>query len=130
MVGAPPKKAHYANLRVEMWDDGIRNWLIQGGALPDNVPGLLEDLIGPHFRPSSQTGKLAMETADQIKARGLPSPDLGMALAFTFAADVSPRGGDDRATEALRPGGQGGGPRMAVMDKDPLDSVRREVFGP
>ena len=84
-------KPEYGNLRVQLWDDGIKPWLEQGGALPPDVPGLVEDLVGPCFRPDSQTGKLYMETADQMKARGLMSPDLGMALSFTFAYPIRKR---------------------------------------
>ena len=87
-VGAAPFKPHYGNKRVEMWDDGIKPWLQQGGVLPEGVQGLVEDLCGPCFRPDSQTGKTYMETADQMRKRGLPSPDLGMALAFTFAYPI------------------------------------------
>ena len=122
VAGAAAFKPHYANKRVEMWDDGIKPWLIQGGALPPGIPGLLEDLIGPNFRPDSQTGKLAMETADQMKARGLPSPDLGMALAFTFASPVAPRPrAGDPFTERLQAGQ--GTASMAVMPKDPYDDI-------
>ena len=32
-----------------------------------------------------------LESKDQLKARGMPSPDLGDALALTFAAPVAPR---------------------------------------
>jgi hypothetical protein len=90
-AGERAAKPHYQNKRIEMWDAGIRPWLEQGGALPDLVPGLLEDLCAPCFRPDSASGKLQMESSEQLKARGLQSPDIGMALSFTFFQAVKPR---------------------------------------
>ena len=96
--GGTPFDSRYGNKRVEMWDAGIKPWLEKGGVLPKDVPGLVEDLCGPCFRPDSQTGKLYMETGDNMKARGLPSPDLGMAFSYTFGVDVRPNRRDAAAS--------------------------------
>lgn len=76
------------NKRVEMWW-AMRDWLASGGVLP-NVPELLGELTGPSYKFDS-TGAMLLETKSDMKARGLPSPDLADALALTFAAPVMPR---------------------------------------
>jgi hypothetical protein len=39
-----------------------------------------------------KTGKFRLESKDDIKKRGMKSPDVGDALALTFAESVMPRG--------------------------------------
>lgn len=79
-----------ANKRAEMWK-GARDWLKAGGAIPPDDDVLYQDLIGPElvFRPD---GKVQLESKKDMKARGLPSPGRGDALALSFAYPVSPRG--------------------------------------
>jgi hypothetical protein len=78
----------YANKRAQMWFE-MRDWLRAGGAIP-NSPELKQDLAAPTYKynPSNQ---LILEPKDDIKKRGLPSPDLGDALALTFAHPVAKR---------------------------------------
>lgn len=78
----------YANKRAEMWFE-LRDWLRAGGSIP-NMNALKQDLGAPtyKFNPSNQ---ILLEPKDDIKKRGLPSPDLGDALALTFAHPVSKR---------------------------------------
>jgi hypothetical protein len=64
--------------------------VVAGGVIP-NDPALKLDLCAPTYKFAS-SGKMALESKDDIKARGLPSPDLGDALALTFAYPVAPRG--------------------------------------
>jgi hypothetical protein len=74
------------NLRAYMWKS-VRDWLKAGGAIPpDQV--LYRDLIGPELvgRPD---GKLQLEAKKDTKARGLPSPNRGDALALSFAFPVT-----------------------------------------
>lgn len=73
------------NKRVEMWVQ-MRDWLEQGGCLP-NMPAYRVDLTSPQKR-TALSGKLGLESKEHIAARGLPSPDIGDALALTFAAPV------------------------------------------
>ncbi len=76
----------FVNRRAEMWA-GIRDWLLAGGALPP-CPELKQDVSGPEyfFDPA---GRLGLERKEDMKRRGLPSPDHGDALALTFAQDVA-----------------------------------------
>jgi len=80
-----PSTGRYLNKRAEMWFE-LRDWLAAGGAIPD-IPELKQDLAAPTYKFTS-ADKIQLEAKDDIKARGLPSPDLGDALALTFAFPV------------------------------------------
>jgi hypothetical protein len=77
--------AHFTNKRSEMWD-GMRAWLEAGGCLPNNRH-LKQDLNTPTYS-FDQSNRMVLEKKESIKKRGLPSPDLGDALALTFAFPV------------------------------------------
>lgn len=80
-----PSHGRYLNKRAEMWFD-MRDWIHGGGAIPDIVD-LKQDLAAPTYK-FTPAEKLQLESKDDIKKRGLPSPDLGDALALTFAYPV------------------------------------------
>ncbi|MCC7304751.1 MAG: terminase [Alphaproteobacteria bacterium] len=86
--GGKPTEAQYANKRTEMWF-GVREWLRAGGALI-NITQLKQDLGAPVYWYDA-ANRLMLEPKDDIKKRGLPSPDLGDALALTFASPVEKR---------------------------------------
>jgi hypothetical protein len=48
------------------------------------------DLNGPTYTYNSN-GRLILESKDDMKKRGLRSPDAGDSLALTFAVPVAPR---------------------------------------
>jgi hypothetical protein len=77
--------AHYSNKRAEMWD-AMRAWLEAGGCIP-NDRHLKQDLSTPTYSFDA-SNRMALEKKESIKKRGLPSPDLGDALALTFAFPV------------------------------------------
>jgi hypothetical protein len=77
----------YQNKRTEMWFE-MGDWLKGGGCLPD-LSLWAVDLCGPTYTYANAQGKLGLESKDAIKARGLPSPDVGDALALTFAYPVA-----------------------------------------
>lgn len=106
--GGKPINARHLNRRAEMWDL-LRQWLVDGGALPANLE-LKFDLVAPTYDFDS-AGRLRLESKDDIKARGLRSPDLADALCLTFAAPVAVR---------RRPGD--GGPRrpLVAVEYDPF----------
>lgn len=84
-----PLSEAYLNKRAEMW--GLaKEWLSEGGAIPDD-DDLFYDLIGPETVPRMD-GKIQLESKDQMKRRGLISPNCGDALALSFARPVSARG--------------------------------------
>jgi hypothetical protein len=86
--GWQPEQAgiRYANKRAEMWGF-MKEWL-KHGALPD-LSDLVQDLTGIEYGYDAQSAIL-LEKKDDMKRRGLASPDLGDALALTFAYPAPP----------------------------------------
>lgn len=79
----------YANKRAEMWGS-LRKWLVTG-AIP-NLPELRAQLVGPLYTFNLRN-EIQLEKKDDMAKRGLESPDLGDALALTFAFPVQPHFG-------------------------------------
>lgn len=75
----------YKNLRAELWDE-MRDWLNHemGVQIPDSDE-LHGDLCSVGYKYTS-SGQLLIEGKDQLKARGMPSPDTAEALLMTFSA--------------------------------------------
>ena len=111
--GGKPIDAQYLNRRTEMWCL-MADWLRMGGAIPDEV-ALKQDLAAPTYRYDAQ-GRRALESKDELKARGLPSPDLGDALALTFASPVAPKSARERFFERVERKSERG-------EYNPLDMV-------
>ncbi len=86
--GSKAESVRYNNKRAEMWGN-MRDWL-EGGAIPEDRE-LMDDLIGVEygFTPSN---KIQLEKKEDMKKRGLASPDHADALALTFAYPVAPKG--------------------------------------
>ncbi len=105
--GGRPGKPRYLNKRAEMWCE-MRDWVAAGGAIPNDV-ALKQDLAAPTYKFDVQD-RLVLESKDELKSRGLPSPDLGDALALTFAFPVR-KERNLRAEAAMQ-----GGVRMAGHD--------------
>lgn len=74
----------YANKRAEIWD-AMRVWL-KVGSIP-NDQGLLDGLCGLEYGYNGQD-RLLLESKEDMKSRGLASPDEADALALTFAHPV------------------------------------------
>jgi hypothetical protein len=72
------------NKRAEMWA-GLRAWL-KGGMIPDDHE-LAADLTGLEYG-FDENQAIQLEKKEHMKKRGLASPDLGDALALTFAYPV------------------------------------------
>ncbi len=83
--GGQARDQKYLNKRAEMWF-AIRDWLRSGGAIP-NDQSLKMDLSAPTYEFNA-AGKIKLESKDDIKKRGMPSPDVADALAVTFATPV------------------------------------------
>jgi hypothetical protein len=77
----------YANKRAEMWGN-VREWL-RSGAI-DNDPELIMDLTGIEYGYVLRDCRdaIQLERKEDMKRRGLASPDNGDALALTFAYPV------------------------------------------
>ena len=79
----------YANKRAEMWGN-MREWL-KGGAIPDDQD-LKSELEGVEYGFVIRDGRdaILLEKKEDMKKRGLASPDVADALALTFAYPVMP----------------------------------------
>jgi hypothetical protein len=75
----------YVNKRAEIWCR-LRDWLDAGADIIDD-PDLAEQITATEYdyTPKEQ---IRLEKKDDLKARGLPSPDRAEALALTFAEIV------------------------------------------
>lgn len=78
--------ARYANVRAEMWST-MRDALKAGMELPDDRE-LTEELTGPEYYFTNKQ-QLILEKKDDMKSRGLASPDNAEALALTFAHGIT-----------------------------------------
>lgn len=85
--GSKPVDAEtYFNHRAEMWGL-MRSWLSAGGALPPKDHQMSDDLTGPEYGFDGKN-RIQLERKEDMKKRGLASPDCADALALTFAAPV------------------------------------------
>lgn len=73
------------NKRAEMWQS-MKRWLKEGASI-DEDDVLRTDLAGPEAVPRLD-GKLLLESKEDMKSRGIPSPNRADALALTFAHPV------------------------------------------
>ena len=73
----------FINKRAEMWGN-MQKWFKDGSVTIEDNDEIHSDLIAPRYTFDSQ-GRLKLEAKIDIKKRYLKSPDLGDALALTFA---------------------------------------------
>lgn len=86
--GGSPLDNRFQDRRSEMYWK-MAEWLKRGGTIPD-MPDLRAELVAPNFQYKA-TGKITkfkLESKDEMRKRGLQSPDRADALALTFAAPV------------------------------------------
>jgi hypothetical protein len=77
-----------ANRRAEMWA-ASRAWLTdEGGADIPDLDALQADACAPGYRRDLHQ-RLLLEPKDEMKRRGVRSPDLWDAVALTFAEPVA-----------------------------------------
>lgn len=84
----PDEPQKYFNKRCEVWGL-MRDWLKAGAEIPDD-PELEDDLCGPEYFFNQKDGTLRVESKDDMKARGLSSPDNADTLAMSFGVKVAP----------------------------------------
>lgn len=92
--------------RDELWW-AAREWFMARDCKIPNDAGLISDLVGPTYKPLS-TGKLQIESKEDMKKRGLKSPDVADAFCLTFA-------GGEYAADYRR--------HAEALDHDTLDPV-------
>lgn len=76
----------YTNLRAEMWAK-IRDWLRRGGCIPEH-DRLARELVAIEY-DFDRRNRLMLERKDDMRRRGVMSPDFADALALTFAQEVT-----------------------------------------
>lgn len=109
--GAPSADEALVNVRAENhWK--FREWVYEGGALP-NDKELKEQMRTIQYIISKTTGKTMMEPKDDLKKRGLPSPDRLDMYTLTFGARVARRDPSKR----WRAGQQ----NRAIVQENPIE---------
>lgn len=78
----------YLNKRADMWRQ-MKQWLADGGCYGDDQQ-MYDDLIGPEYEVRLD-GKIKLESKQDMKKRGVPSPNRADALALTFSFPVQGR---------------------------------------
>lgn len=86
--GGKPNDLRFADKRMEMWSE-MGLWL-KTASLPPDDNELVGELTAPTYTFADRNGKQRLESKDDMRARGLPSPDRGDAIACTFAEPVRP----------------------------------------
>jgi len=91
--GSPIDARMYYNRGDEMWGrmrDAIHTTLVLAGPETEEGKDLRDQLTGREFGPTDKN-QIHLERKKDMRKRGLPSPDMGDALALTFAQDVAPQ---------------------------------------
>lgn len=83
--GGAPTDNYYLNKRAEMWAR-MRDWLATGGIPSDQM--LKGELIAPTYDFKGAMGRMRLESKENMKDRGLASPNCADSLALTFAHAV------------------------------------------
>lgn len=97
----------YLNKRAQMWGD-MKKWLQNGGSIEkDDI--LYNDLIGPNAFVTDK-GKIQLESKENMKRRGIPSPNRADALALTFAMPISTNNNNE--------------PQFAISGGNPLNNFK------
>ncbi len=84
----------YANLRAELWFKGLEWFANRDVKLPEyydrpkGADDLIAELTQPRYKFRPASGKIAVESKDDMRKRGMRSPDLADAFILTFASDA------------------------------------------
>lgn len=100
----------YANKRAEQWAD-MREWLYDTGSIPDDTE-LFNQLTTILYFLDRHGQRIQLEAKEDMKKRGLKSPDKADTLALTFAVRIARR--DRNKVYGARKR------HMAKLEEDPL----------
>jgi phage terminase large subunit len=101
--------ARFVRLKDELWWKG-RDWFFARDCRIPNDPSFIGEIVVPTYKEQSN-GKILIESNDELKKRGVRSPNRASAFLLTFA------GGEFAGAIAYRSHGDDGG-------YDPLDMDR------
>jgi hypothetical protein len=90
---SPSSKKNYLNLRAELWF-AIKDWLAQRDCRLPMDDELASELAAPLYKYTS-TGKIKIESKDEMRKRGIKSPDKADALALTMASSAASFSGSE-----------------------------------
>lgn len=113
--GSSSDEPQWADKRTELWGT-MAEWLI-GGCLP-NDDDLKDDLVGPEKQFRNGSDVIKLESKDDMRARGLSSPDWADALACTFFKRFARK---DKAQRVRKQGSN----VQAGVNYDPLNYSQR-----
>lgn len=101
----PSMSDRFVNLRAELWY-AVRDWFESREVsinCPNNVEKLVNELVSVNQKYTS-LGKVQLESKEEMRRRGIKSPNLADALALTFADGSTARiGSYDRAWDDAIP---------------------------
>lgn len=84
---APAMADGYLNLRAQLWDE-LKKWLETRGVALEQDEELIAEMTVPRYKFTSN-GKLQIESKDDMKKRGVASPNKADALCLTFAGGAA-----------------------------------------
>lgn len=84
-VARKARRQEYGNRRIELYG-ALREWLKDGGTMPSDRE-FREELMAIEYK--FQSGKQFLEKKEDMKKRGLKSPDMGDAFVLTFSEPVA-----------------------------------------
>lgn len=79
----------YINRRAEYWSE-MRDWLYEEGCIPED-PALFRQLTTILYSLDRHEQRVKLEPKEEMKKRGLESPDDADTLALTFAVKIARR---------------------------------------
>jgi len=84
---SPFNKNRYLNKRAEMWGE-FKEWLADKPVQIPNLDSLHADICGTHYKVDSK-GRIVLERKEDMKKRGIRSPDEADCCTLTFALPPS-----------------------------------------
>ena len=84
----PADPGAFRNKRTEIWAR-MATWIREGGCLDEDFP--VDELFAPKVDFRDAGGRMALESKQSMRDRGLSSPDCADALALTFSCSVMPK---------------------------------------
>jgi hypothetical protein len=121
--GGSPMDEKFFDRRSEMyWKMSL--WFKSGGTIPDDA-SLRNEVAAPTYmwKPTAKVTKLKLESKEEMRKRGIKSPDIADALALTFAAPVV---GRRRDRDAERFGARD---RVVIHEQRGLGYAQGKIIG-
>lgn len=85
---SPSMKDKYRNLRAELWYDKMRTWFAAKDSYIAGDVELRDQVTKPRYTYTANN-KIQIESKDQMKKRGVASPDVADAFMLTFAVEAA-----------------------------------------